>query len=150
LNFVQSTFFKLFPKTIDSILLGYKNRMTSACIMLMHEAQDEEPSTPIDTGALVSSYSVFVDNELKALSPYRGGLAEPILSLQNNDEVGRRVVGTVTVGKDYAMKVHDPKSNLNFQRPGAGPLFLESKVKKHQKLFDEIAKGFADAARRRS
>lgn len=144
-----STFFKLFPKAVKDIQTGYRNRMVTACVNLMRDAQDEDPNTPIDTGALISSYSVFVDNELKALSPYRGGKAEPILSMRNNNEVGKKIVGTVAVGMDYALKVHDPAYGLKFKRPGAGPLFLALKVKKHEKLYKEISKGFADARRTR-
>lgn len=149
MNNPLSTFFKLFPKTVKDIQTGYRNRMVSACINVMKDAQDEDPNTPIDTGALISSYSVFVDNELKAISDYRGGKAEPIVSMRNNDNVGKKIVGTVAVGKDYAMKVHDPASAINFKRPGAGPLFLALKVKKHEGLYREISKGFSDARRAR-
>lgn len=142
-----STFFKLFPKTVRDVQTGFRNRMVTACVGLMRDAQDTEPNTPIDTGALIGSYSVFVDNELRALSPYRGGKAEPILSMRNNDEVGKKIVGTVSVGMDYAMKVHDPMMGLKFKRPGAGPLFLTSKTKKHDKIFKEISRGFSDARR---
>lgn len=144
----MSTFFKLFPKAVDSILVGYQNRMVSACNQLMKDAQDQEPSTPIDTGALIGSYSVFVDNELRAISPYRGGQAEPILSMRNNNAVGKTIVGTVAVGKDYALKVHEAPRGTKFKRPGAGPQFLAIKQKKHEKLFREVSKGFADARKK--
>lgn len=143
-----STFFKLFPKAVDNILVGYQNRMVSACVELMKDAQDEEPSTPIDTGALISSYSVFVDNELRALSPYRGGSAEPILSMRNNNAVGKKIVGTVAVGKDYALKVHNAPAGTKFKRQGAGPEFLSRKQRKYEKLFREVSKGFSDARKK--
>lgn len=144
----QSTFFSLFPKKVDHIITGYRDRMGSACVMIMNDAQDVEPSTPIDTGATVSSYSVFVDNELVAISDYRGGVATPILSHRNNPDPKREVVGTVLVGTWYSDYIHDPRNNLVFKRPGAGSDFLGSKLRNASKYYEEVSKGFSDAGRR--
>lgn len=144
----QSTFFKLFPKKINDIILGYRNRMTSACIMIMEDAQDQVPSTPIATGATVSSYSVFVDNDLKALSDYRGGLATPILNYRNNPDPKKEVVGSVLVGTWYADFIHDPRNNIKFNRPGAGPDFLGSKLRNGERYYQEVSRGFGDAGKK--
>lgn len=143
---LKSTFFWLFPRARDSVLRGYRKRMVSACIKLAKDAQDKEPKTPVASGSLIGSYSVIVNNKLEWVSPYRGGTPEPITAHRNTTDSSKEIVGTVLVGKSYAAIVHDPATGLKFKRPGAGPLFLSSKVEKYRELMEEIARGFKDAA----
>lgn len=80
------------------------------------DAIKEEPTVPKDTGNL---------RRTQAFEPAR--------------IVGKNLEKIIGFAAEYAAAVHEAPENLNWQEPGSGPKFLESKLMKNKERYMEKA-----------
>jgi hypothetical protein len=99
--------------------------LAQECIRIMNDAINTAPKVPVDTGALASSGSVLLDNELVQVSPYIGG-ETIIIHTTGRPKPESGHIGTIIFAMPYAYKVHSGQVRL--RSPEAGPEFLSSKL----------------------
>lgn len=117
-------------RNILSVVKNFKgdldNALGKACMNLLMKAINDLPEAPVDTAALISSGSVLVNNKLYGTSPYIGGNARIISSLERGYDRNVAIVGNIIFGVDYALKVHSGEVHLRSKN--AGPGFLSKKL----------------------
>ena len=103
-----------------------------AGLQIMNDAIMQSPTVPKEEGWLRGSASVFVNNELSAVSEHGiKGEANLVYTESRGLEV---VVGFNT---PYAARLHEsPK--FNFTEPSSGAKFLETKLTRNKKTYLKI------------
>ncbi|MFA5456872.1 MAG: hypothetical protein WC261_04480 [Synergistaceae bacterium] len=124
-----------FPKVTKEILERAKIGMGQAGTQLMSDCVNIAPTVPIEEGWLRGSGSVFVDDELVAVSkdgkPGKANTSSP--GGKKNNAI------TVIVGFNtpYAHRLHEGVG-YKFTDPSSGPKFLESKMVSRRNLYMKI------------
>jgi hypothetical protein len=141
LRFDASDFFRGLRLGDVVVRRAVERGMGQAGLQWLHDAIQEPPTVPIDTGDLRGSGTVFLQGQLLGTSPAQGPNATPATDDDVRPDAGEILV-RVGFNKPYAAKWHEVPAN--FQEPSAGNKYLEAKAAAHGKEYLQTA---ADVAR---
>ena len=122
-----------------------------SAILIRRDMEATPPLIPVDTGNLRASFYTIttkpVEGQVKAASFKKDeggklaqGHAEALQEAQSElSSFGKNPVVAIGFSAYYAFKVHEDKM-AHFKRPGSGPKFLESAIKRNEKKILNIIK----------
>jgi hypothetical protein len=131
---------RLVQRTVPALV---EKGLARAMLALLNDCVMEPPTVPLKEGWLRGSASIFVQNQLVAISPHgRPGKAATAHAAPLRATAW---VGVIGFNTPYAARLHEGIS-FTFTEPSAGPKFLEAKMQRHrasymQEIADTIREG---------